>query len=365
MRRANTRRLFQLIADGAGQETRAGLSRRSGLTAATVSSIVADLIDTGYVREAGLAESTGGKPAMRLALDGAQHRVAAVVLTRHASRFVFSNLIGETLTAPVSLPAVGSPEDLRAVLTRVAADGGTELLAIGIEIPGAVDNDRILQCVQLGLEDVDVRAIAADLTAAPTYLINDADADALREYAFRSVDAPNVLCLNVGDGVGAGMVIDGALYRGEHARAGELGHVRVDFGDDALPCPCGQVGCLERYVGLRFVFDLPLEEDLDAVDLEHLASAPAHAASVERMALRLANNVRLLSAVLDIETVILGGALPRLGDEVLEKVRRAAESLSPVGATTIALDFARISPEDRFRGAAQHAVRERLGIVRS
>lgn len=363
IRRTNLRRVFQLISSGGGEQTRASLARQSGLTAATVSSIVAELIDGRFVVEAGFADSTGGKPAMRVRLDPDHHVIGAVVLNRHTSRLSLTNLAGVQISDIVTLDAVRSVADLTRVFERLAELAGPRLLAVGIEVPGAVDNHVIRQSVQLNLADVDVRLVAAGILDAPVYLINDADAEALREFALRRSSLTSMVSLLVGDGVGAGIVIDGALHRGTNARAGEIGHVRADFRADAPLCRCGNVGCLERVVALSYVFDLDRDQDIDDVDLGALAREPRYAEALGRMADLIASTCRMMSATLDIPTIVLGGALPRLGEEALARVRERASGLVADGADELRLEFASADPGLRFRGAAEHAVRELFGIA--
>lgn len=362
IRRTNRTRVLQLIMNGRGLESRASIARRTGLTSATVSSIVAELIEEGFAEDGGLAESTGGKPATMLRTDRRRHLVGAVTVDLHRARSALLDLTGEiTVAEPRSYPLVRSAEAILDIVRELECDAGGRLLGTGIVIPGAVSGQVVHESVQLGLSGVDLGVLAHGL-GAPFHLINDADAAALVEYSLRSSRPRSQLLITLGHGTGAGLIVDGELHLGDSARVGEIAHVRSDQSPDAADCRCGRRGCLERLTAIPYLLDLPDDADLDATDIAMLAAAPEHAGVIDRAARALSSALLLICAAIDVPHVVLGGAAPRLGSAFIERVRRYCHDGQPVGASRVEIEYAVATPRDHFRGAAEHALRQQLGI---
>lgn len=164
-----------------------------------------------------------------------------------------------SLLATRRLPAPGA--DPEAALAAIAAQarellreiGTREVRAVGIAAPGplARREGRLLAPPNLpGWNGVPLAERLSAELGAPAYLENDANAAALAEWRFgagRGVQ--RLVYLTMSTGVGAGLVLDGRLYRGRGDHAGELGHAPVEW--DGAPCACGLRGCLEAYVGGR------------------------------------------------------------------------------------------------------------------
>lgn len=122
---------------------------------------------------------------------------------------------------------------------------------MGLAVPGPVDRERglILKPPNLpGWQDVPLRAWLSDALGLPVRVENDANAAALAEWRFGAGrGARNLVYLTMSTGVGAGLILDGRLYRGHRGRASEFGHAAVEW--DGELCACGQRGCVEAYVG--------------------------------------------------------------------------------------------------------------------
>lgn len=141
--------------------------------------------------------------------------------------------------------------DARALLAE--AGSGAPPQAIGISAPGPLDRHAGRLSAPPNLptwRDVSVRDPLAEALGAPAFLENDANAAALAEWRFGAGrGSSRLVYLTLSTGIGAGLVLDGRLYRGRDDLAGEIGHVAVEW--DGLPCACGLRGCLEAYVGGR------------------------------------------------------------------------------------------------------------------
>ncbi len=138
----------------------------------------------------------------------------------------------------------------RALLAGEGA-GAVDLEAVGVALPGPLDtaSGRVIEAPNLpGWGPLSVREVLADGLGAPVALENDANAAALAEWRFGAGQGvARMVYLTMSTGVGGGLVLDGALYRGVLSSAGEVGHLPVEW--DGLPCACGRRGCLEAYIG--------------------------------------------------------------------------------------------------------------------
>lgn len=156
------------------------------------------------------------------------------------------------------LAAPGAPEEALEAVVAACRDALRETgvgrpEAVGVAAPGPLDRatGRILGPPNLaGWDDVPVVSRLAEAFGAPVFLENDANANALAERRFGAArGADRVVALTMSTGVGAGLVLDGRLYRGRGDFAGEIGHAPVVW--EGRACACGMRGCLEAYVGGR------------------------------------------------------------------------------------------------------------------
>lgn len=245
--------LLQLVRTGRAG-TRGELQRVTGLSRSTVGLRLDALLRAGWLREAGSTSSTGGRPPTALEFDE-QHAVvlAATLDTRHA-RVAVLDLGGQVIGEKSGhLVIADGPE----VVLEVVADWFAELLAstgrdlsavagIGLSVPGPVEFDTGLVIRPPIMPGWDEYPIAAHLRRrfdVPVIVDNDANAMALGEQTAGFPDCPAFVLVKVSTGIGAGVVIDDAVYRGIDGGAGDIGHIRVRDGGDAR-CQCGAVGCL-------------------------------------------------------------------------------------------------------------------------
>ncbi|MBY8887942.1 ROK family transcriptional regulator [Streptomyces sp. PTM05] len=299
------------VADGGAGISRQELATRTGLTPQAVSKIVARLAGQGLVAEAGRGASTGGKPRTLLRLVRQARYAVGLHLDRDELTVVLVDLAGEAVTervTPFDLGA-GPGAVLEAVAERVrevTSDvPGAErvLLGAGAAAPGPLDHAAGVLGRVTGFPGWDGFALADALAGRlglPVTLDKDTNAAALRVPA----DGPrpaSFAYLHVGSGLGAGLVLDGALYRGPRTGAGEFGHQTLE--PDGPRCACGRRGCLE------------------ALCLAALADG-----DTARAARLLAVGAANLAALLDIDRVVLGGraVTPAFRDEVAAALAREA-----------------------------------------
>ncbi|KOV68623.1 MULTISPECIES: ROK family protein [Streptomyces] len=255
--------LLELVRSGRAT-TRGALQQATGLSRATVGQRLDRLFRAGWLREGAggpVGSPLGGRPSITLEFDDAHAVVLAADLdTRHARAAVLS-LTGEILAEHGgTLVIEDGPEAVLGELGRWFADllrkaghGAEEVCGIGVAVPGPVDSEtgRVVQPpIMPGWDGYDIRGrLARSLTehtgapGVPVLVDNDANLMAYGEQRTGHPDCSAFVLVKVSTGIGAGVVVDGTVYRGVDGGAGDIGHIRVPEGVDAL-CRCGSYGCL-------------------------------------------------------------------------------------------------------------------------
>lgn len=340
-----------------GPTSRAQLAREVGVTKVTMSDLVAELIGEGRVLDVGPAEQAGpGKPATLVDLDRTGLLTLAVDLSVPARlQAAVVDITGEVLAREERDAAVdaesGRGVDLDVVvdLVRTAlAAAPHPVLGVGIGTPGVVDHEgRVRTAPNLGWTDVALRDVVAEATGLPVLVTNDSDAATQAELS-ASPESHDMVLVQVGRGVGCGIVSGGRRVRGAHHAAGEIGHVTVgtDGGD---PCSCGRRGCLETWLSLP--------------RLRAALAGPDAGDVVGTGGRRLAVAIAPLVAALDLSEVVLAGPEDLLAPLVPVVAETLADRLLPTPATPLHVRLA-TTPEDIvLRGAAALVLWDRLGVV--
>lgn len=360
VRRANLRRALQLVFRSPGTQTRAGISRATGLTAATASSLVAELIESRLVVEGAQAASTGGKRATTLSVDPSHHLILVMVIRPTDARVSLVALDGaEVDTQRVAYTAETRERMLDETLARIADRHGARLLIAGAQLPGTTDGRSVLESVQLGWNDVPLAERLEGILGVPVLLVNDVDAEAIAEAALDDEASGYRLFIHIGVGIGAAVTLDGELAPGPRDRAGEIGHVQVDFGDGARLCRCGRHGCLESASSMTAMLGDDYSDALDDDTIRALA-ADAEEARFAAGATALARTIKLIAAVLDATEVVLGGPVRALGEPFLDRIR-AEIDYTATGTAKVPVRYADAGAVIST-GVAQFALTSALGV---
>ncbi|AQS87537.1 ROK family protein [Neoasaia chiangmaiensis NBRC 101099] len=245
-----------------GSMSRTDLARNLALSKASVTLLVRDLIARGVLREQELVFGQG-RPSVTLGLCSDAASFVGISLQTDPVTVVLTDPHGRVL-AEHSMrreadPAICFPQ-LAAAVETVRAQAGPDvgpIAGIGVAQPGFVSRDRrvCLASAALGWVDLDVAGRLSSLTGLPVFVENDANALILGEQLFGPTgDRPDFSLVFVGDGIGSAHIVNGRLHRGHHGGAGELSHSPIAFGSqDALPCRCGNRGCLETVSSLQAI----------------------------------------------------------------------------------------------------------------
>jgi predicted NBD/HSP70 family sugar kinase len=368
LRELNLAVVLRRIAAAARPPSRADLAAETGLTRATVSAVVDDLIAGRLVTEADPAPRTGaGRPArgLVLAADGPAGLGLEVNVDYLAACVV--DLAGDVRHHEVHRADLRpvSPADalarLVALATRARAaaeDQGLTLAGATLAVPGLVGPDGLIRLApNLGWRDVDVPGLLAahpPLTGPvdgvpPLVVDNEANLAALGELHAGPAGPASFLHISGEVGIGAGIVLDGVLYRGVRGWSGEIGHIPVQ--PQGRPCRCGGRGCLEQYAGQEAILEAAgltgadLPADTAATRLADLAQAGDRAVLTALHDAGTALGVAVAGVVnlLDLDTVVLGGGYaplapwlrPAVAAEISGRVLTAA--WSPVTVRPAAL----------------------------
>lgn len=244
-----------------GRAARADITRDLNISGASTTTLTADLIDSGFLREVDEPDREHGRGRPRVALEVVPDSsyVIGIKLSFKQHSAVLCDFAGNVLATAI-LPTKNkrSSEDVLieqiiALCHRVikAADmSEQDIAAVGVGIPGIVDqaSGRIRWCSLLQDTNVDLASSFATKFNAPLFLDNDTNMLTLAELWFGvGRDKTDFAVVTIENGVGMGLVLNNRLYRGTHGVGLELGHTKVQL-DGAL-CRCGQRGCLEAYLG--------------------------------------------------------------------------------------------------------------------
>ena len=298
--------------------SRGEIAKRVGLTVQTVSTIIRELELQGFVR--GVRETPKGRglPPTFLNLNPDGGYAIGVNVTPMGLKAALIDLAGDVigerdrlLPHPTPERAFREIEKLVGSLKKLRPRG--RILGIGLALPGPFDVDSMSFVGPTTLEGwkgVPIGARLAKLTGLPAFIEADLAAAALGERLYGAGrDLREFYYLYFGVGLGGCLVREGAPVRGAFGNAGEIGHVPLV--PDGEPCPCGNRGCLERYLSLE-----AMERRSAAIGVERWI---AEAAPLLRSAIVTIENL------FDPETIILGGAAD---DSLLGRLIAAAEPLA-------------------------------------
>ena len=357
-----------------GPLTRQELGRQTGLSQASVSNVVAELIADGVVVEAGQVDSDGGRPRVLLRVNPAH---AAVVGVDVGETHVLVEAFDLTLhrLAEATFPMEPDVHSVDAVARRVlegverclAESGVGDVLGVGIGVPGQVEHG-LVYAQTVGWRGVALEQLLRTGTDLPLFLDNGANTLGQAEVWFGAGRGTgDAVVALIGSGVGASVITGGVLYRGSSGGAGEWGHTTVAL--DGRPCRCGAHGCLEAYIGASAVVERYRAVKADVPDGQEAALA-ALVADDSRAArdvltetaryagLGIANLINLFNP----SQVIVGGwAGLLLGGRILDDVRAQASRHAlhrPFEQASITL--CELGPESVALGAATLPVAEFL-----
>ena len=300
-----------------GPLSRAEIAGRLELSPAAVTTITRKLLADGLVTEGGPRTQRSGRPSIPLALvPDAAHAIGVQVAREHVT-LVLTRLDATTVHAvthhfdPEGPAPFGRLTELIRAEAGYAAANGLPLLGVGVAVPGVVEPETgtLRMSVRLGWTGMPLAALLREALGVPVLVDNDISAVTAAERLYGpGADCSDFLLVAIGQGIGLGMVLDGAPYRGAAGAAGELGHVPVL--PDGPVCGCGNRGCLETQVSTGALLARARELGAvaqDGVLADLLAAADGGAPEV----------VSLLGQAGDLLGRVLAGSVNMLGPQAV------------------------------------------------
>ncbi|MEU0971043.1 ROK family transcriptional regulator [Streptomyces sp. NPDC005917] len=371
--------------------SRQELAAVTGLSLATVATLVGELLELRMITEVGFEDSAGGRPRGLVAVNASGGALIGVDI---AETYVHVELFDLALNVLARAeedmrPGEHRPEQVvghaAAAVGSVVAQAGVEgarVLGVGVSVPGQVDRGTGIAeyAPNWDWHDVPLLDLLSEHIAYPLYLDNPLRACAVAEQWFGAARGRgDTVVVNLGTGVGAGLALGGGLHRGVSNSAGEWGHTTLVL--DGRPCHCGNHGCVETYVGAPGIMlnlresspHSPLlypEDQTATVDAlaRGVAAGDAVAVQVVRDTARyigagVANLVNLLNPEL---VVLSSWVARRLGEPLLDEVREAVRRhalrrpfaateivLSPIPTDPVCLGAATFALEGALRSVGQ------------
>ena len=355
--------------------SRADLARSSGLQASTVSAIIEELIEEGWVTE-GAGQATRGRRPRLLHLNAERAGILAVDLRPESTTIGLAGVDARF----ISQASWRTPDDSRAFVQQVARtvrhfmSAHPQILCegMGVSLPGRVDRDgRLIFAPNLRWGPVNLRKLLEEAIELPVAVENAANACALAELWFGShpEGLRNLVAVTISEGIGAGLLMNRQLVFGADARAGEFGHVTID--ENGPRCSCGKRGCWERYASnsaaIRMYLDATNAPNgrIPPMTFEALLTLARDGdrqalAALDTMAKHIGIGLAGLVSGLAPEVIVIVGEVTRAWDRVGPIVHDVVKQRAlPSHGTRIVPTDPAVQP--RLRGAATLVVQQHFG----
>lgn len=343
LQRMNVRQVLEAMRE-LGPCTRTELRRRTGISAPTISKLVAHLLAAGLVQADAGALRTAGRPSKVYRLAGASRQVLAAVLELDRCTVLAAGLDGRP--DPASVRRFASPAGYEPFLDALAAAltalrGESPCLGVGLSVPGLINRRQGEVVFSPNLHFLDGRRLGQDLgerLGLETLLLQEEQALCLAEQTHGDARGmADFAMIDISSGLGMGVVSGGQFVAGHSGYGGELGHIVVEPG--GLLCGCGNRGCLETVAtdtALRRDLAARIGRTLDMDELVRLARAGEIDASreCERLLGYLATGIGTVINIFNPECVFVHGRVFDLADDLFARLCRAvpARALRPAVA---------------------------------
>lgn len=310
--------------------TKLEISQILGLSITTVSSNIKELIRKGFIKESGYGESTGGRKAQLLEyLPDSRYSIGLELKENHGRVILADldcNIIKEKVYTDLDLSNLVkcTIRILNSFIEEVNA--GDKLLGIGISLPGTVDVEKsILESApNMGIKRADLSKLRLAF-GVPVFMDNEANCSAYGEYEFMELEDQPLFFISVTEGIGGAIIVDKKLYNGKNHRAGEIGHITINF--EGENCSCGNKGCWERYASVRALERMISRKGLTEFSgLDEIFSAysknDAMKKIIDEYAANISYGIRNLLMIFDPSIIIIGGEICRYENQLLPEIKR-------------------------------------------
>lgn len=320
IKESNMNLVFRLIHKN-GAMSRADIKKITSLSATTVSSLVEELIAGDFVEECGIKKTkSSGRKAVMLKVKADGGFFVGLDVKKNIIRadlygldFTLEKSVERCLSDTESL-AMGIMQAI-GVLSR-----NRKILGVTIGLPGVIDpgTNSLISSTVLASDDVkDIYGILKEaMPDVDLFIKNNSGLIALAERHFGHHGmADNLISVDINDGVGAGILVNGEIYEG-NGMGGEFGHISVDF--NGRRCKCGSFGCLELFVSVPEILSITGLASLEELKMK-LDAGEKHC-ELSKAARALAFGINSIINLLDPEIIVIGGSVIALGEYFLSMV---------------------------------------------
>lgn len=317
--------------------SRTDIAQQSGLNKGTVSSLVAELIKEQLILEKGTGESSGGRRPVLLQFNSKAGYVIGVDLGVNYILGILMDLQGEIVVRQFQYTHSSSSVDetlntmkeMIESLIQAAPESPYGVVGIGIGAPGIVDdNSSVILAPNLGWKNSSIKTELESAFQIPVLIENEANAGAYGEKMYGlGKTAKNLVYISAAIGIGTGIIIDGALYRGAGGFSGEFGHMSIDM--DGEKCRCGNIGCWELYASEQYVLNEAMKHNLidptytSIQQIIELAknNHPTAIKLLEKTAIHFGKGIVNIIHALNPQTIIIGNRLSEAKDWMMHSVQ--------------------------------------------
>ncbi len=333
------------------------LTKALGISMPTVLQSTKELLEQGLLVEVGEYESTGGRRAKSLAINGAfSYAIGVDVTTEHLS-LALINMAGEPVCykriPQTFINAAGYYHRLSDSLDDLIKESSVrqdQILGLGVALPGNINDDEhvLIKSHALNLEGINLKMVEA-FSRYPIHFENDANAAMTAEQEFAGSDAIYLFLSNT---VGSAIKTDSMICRGRNRKAGEVGHVILVPG--GRPCYCGKRGCVDSYCSVRALeteSGMSLETFMDAVKRQEPEVMAIWSNYLENLAITISN----LRMIYDTD-IILGGDMGEYLESYMLELGKRVVELNKFDTDTSYLKISRYKKDGAAIGAALHFI---------
>ncbi len=332
--------------------SRTQIAKISGLNKATISSIVDELLEQNLVFEVGRGPSSMGRRPVLLQFNAEAGYAIGLEIAVHSLRAVVTNLAGKVLNTvhrPLNDHDVTSIlHEIKKIVTEISAHIAPSplgLLGVGVGVPGLVNFSRgiVLNAPNLSWRDVPLQNQLEEILSLPVWIDNEANAGALGEKRFGiGENASNMIYISAATGVGAGIIMQGDLVRGEDGLSGEFGHMTIE--SQGPLCSCGNRGCLEIFSSERTLLHefrqvhegATFDDILQALDNGDLYALRCIQKVGHYLGIGIANMINAINPSI----VVIGNRLAQAGTYLLDAVNESLSTrcfIKPYSGVTVQL----------------------------
>lgn len=342
------------------------ISKATGASIPNVAKNINELIEAGYIVQNGFATSTGGRKPLTYSLVSDRKYILSIATDQFFTRIclvdLHNNFLTDVYEFPLDLAVHASPErelvdQIESYLTQHRIDR-TKIYGLGMAMPGFVSPDQGVNQTFFKAAKPNLQRFLATETGFDVFIDNDSSAIALAELKFGEGRVKNeLMVINIGWGIGLGMIINGEIFRGSTGFAGEFSHIPLF--KNGKKCSCGKYGCLETEASLIILEEKAhqqLEPGHGSVNSVLAAAGNGDAAAINLIsgaAYNIGQGIAVLIHIMNPEAIVLSGKGIKAGKIWLAPIQQAInEFCIPALTNDIEVKLSSLGTNAQLIGAA-------------